>query len=64
MEKVFVTGASRGIGFATAVEFAKAGYKVYALWHNAPEKLSDVSDLDITLVRGDVSSLESMKKVY
>ncbi|MBQ4150587.1 MAG: SDR family oxidoreductase [Clostridia bacterium] len=64
MEKVLITGASRGIGFATAVEFAKAGYKVFALWHNAPEKLSEISDLDITLVQGDVSSLDSIQKVY
>lgn len=64
MEKVFITGASRGIGFATALEFANAGYKVYALWHNAKEKLADIKDLDITLVHGDVSSLESMKNVY
>ena len=64
MEKVLITGASRGIGFATAVAFAKAGYKVYALWHNDPEKLTDVSDLSITPVQGDVSSLTSMQKVY
>ena len=64
MEKVFITGASRGIGFAMATEFAKAGYKVYALWHNAKEKLADISNLDITLVQGDVSSFDSMKKVY
>ncbi len=64
MEKVFITGASRGIGFATAVEFAKNGYKVFALWHNAPEKLSEISNLDITMVQGDVSSLSSMQKVH
>lgn len=64
MGKVFITGASRGIGFATALEFANAGYKVYALWHNAKEKLESVRDLDITVVQGDVSSLGSMKKVY
>ena len=64
MEKVLITGASRGIGYSMAVEFAKAGYKVFALWHNAPQKLSEVSDLNITPVRGDVSSLDSMKKVY
>ncbi len=64
MKTVLVTGASRGIGFATAVAFAKAGYKVYALWHNAPEKLNDVGDLDITAVQGDVSYLASMQKVY
>lgn len=64
MEKVFITGASRGIGFASALEFAKAGYKVYALWHNAKEKLEDVGCLDIISVQGDVSSTASMKKVY
>lgn len=61
---VFVTGASRGIGHEIAVQFAKNGYKVFALWHNAPEKLTDVGDLDITAVQGDVSSLASMQKVY
>lgn len=64
MKKVLVTGASRGIGYETAVLFAKNGYKVFALWHNAPEKLSDVSGLDITPVHGDVSSLESMQNVH
>ncbi len=63
MEKVLVTGASRGIGFETAVQFAKNGYKVFALWHNAKENLESVTDLDITLVRGDVSNLSSMQSV-
>ena len=64
MEKVFVTGASRGIGFEIAVQFAKKGYKVFALWHNAPENLDNVTDLDITAVQGDVASLASMQKVH
>ncbi|MBQ6893825.1 MAG: SDR family oxidoreductase [Clostridia bacterium] len=64
MKKVLVTGASRGIGYKTAVLFAKNGYKVFALWHNAPEKLQKVSDLDITPVQGDVSSLASMQNVH
>lgn len=63
-QTVFVTGASRGIGYEIAVQLAKNGYKVFALWHNAPEQLSDVGDLDITAVQGDVSSLASMQKVY
>lgn len=63
MEKVLITGASRGIGFETAVQFAQNGYKVFALWHNSPEKLESSRELDITLVQGDVSSLSSMQKV-
>lgn len=64
MKKVLVTGASRGIGYAIAELFAKSGYKVFALWHNAPEKLENIEKLDITPVRGDVSSLDSMQKVH
>lgn len=63
-QRVLITGASRGIGHAMAQHFANNGYKVFALWHNAPEKLSDVGDADITAVQGDVSSLASMQNVY
>ncbi|MBQ4557654.1 MAG: SDR family oxidoreductase [Clostridia bacterium] len=64
MKKVLVTGASRGIGYETAVLFAKNGYKVFALWHNAPEKLKEVLELDITPIQGDVSSIASIQKVH
>ncbi len=64
MKKVLVTGASRGIGYETAVIFAKNGYRVFALWHNAKEKLEDTLGLDITAVQGDVSSLPSMQSVF
>ncbi|MBQ8836005.1 MAG: SDR family oxidoreductase [Clostridia bacterium] len=63
MKKVLVTGASRGIGYETAAAFAKNGYKVFALWHNSPEKLSDAANPGITPMQGDVSSLASMQKV-
>ncbi|MBR5539227.1 MAG: SDR family oxidoreductase [Clostridia bacterium] len=62
-KRVFVTGASRGIGFAMAKLFAEKGYKVFALWHRQKENLENVGDLDITAVHGDVSSLESMQNV-
>ncbi len=61
--RVFVTGASRGIGFAIAKLFAESGYKVFALWHNSKESLENIDGLDITLLQGDVSSAESMQKV-
>lgn len=62
-KKVLVTGASRGIGFELACRFAEGGYSVYALWHNAPEMLAKVGALDITPIRGDVSSAESVAAI-
>ncbi len=64
MKSVFITGASRGIGFAMAKAFAEKGYKVFALWHKAKELLCDAEGLGIVTVQGDVSSLESMKRVH
>lgn len=61
MKKVLITGASRGIGFAMAKAFAREGYTVYALWHNAKENLENAEG--ITPVRGDVSSYASMQAV-
>lgn len=59
-QKVLITGASRGIGFAMANAFAEAGYAVYALWHNAPEQLLGVRDSAITPIKGDVSDAASI----
>lgn len=62
-QKVLITGASRGIGFAMAKRFAEAGYAVYALWHNAKEQLDGVGAADITPVRGDVADAASVAAV-
>ena len=62
-QKVLVTGASRGIGFAMAKQFAEAGYAVFALWHNAKEQLDGVDGLDITPVHGDVADAASVAAV-
>lgn len=59
-QKVLITGASRGIGYAMANAFSKAGYTVYALWHNAPEQLLNVQDPAITPIRGDVADAASV----
>ncbi len=62
-QKVLITGASRGIGFAMAKRFAEAGYAVYALWHNQKEQLDGIGALDITPVHGDVADAASVAAV-
>ena len=62
-QKVLITGASRGIGFAMAKRFAEAGYDVYALWHNQKEQLDGIGALDITPVHGDVADAASVAAV-
>lgn len=62
-QKVLITGASRGIGFAMAKRFAEAGYAVYALWHNQKEQLDGIGALDITPVHGDVADVASVAAV-
>ena len=62
-QKVLITGASRGIGFAMAKRFAEAGYAVYALWHNQKEQLDTIGTLDITPVHGDVADAASVAAV-
>jgi NAD(P)-dependent dehydrogenase (short-subunit alcohol dehydrogenase family) len=34
MQSVLITGTSKGIGFETALVFARAGYRVHATMHN------------------------------
>ncbi len=62
-QKVLITGASRGIGFAMAKRFAETGYAVYALWHNQKEQLDGIGALDITPVHGDVADAASVAAV-
>ncbi|RCK56268.1 NADPH-dependent 1-acyldihydroxyacetone phosphate reductase [Candida viswanathii] len=56
-----VTGASSGIGYATAIEFAKRGYKVFAGARRLEpmQKLKD--DYGVYIFKLDVSDLDSVK---
>jgi NAD(P)-dependent dehydrogenase (short-subunit alcohol dehydrogenase family) len=36
MQSVLITGTSKGIGFETALAFARAGYRVHATMRNPP----------------------------
>lgn len=64
---VYITGASRGIGFAIASHLARVGYRVYAMTRNS----SNSSDLDkavkqlspqLTKLIGDVTQAPSIEE--
>lgn len=58
-----VTGASSGIGYATAIELSKRGYKVYAGARRL-EPMKPLEEYGITIIQFDVSSLENVKKNF
>ena len=66
---VFITGASRGIGAATAIFFAKNGYDVGINYLNNKERAEDVANKIRALGRnayiyqGDVADFEQMKSI-
>lgn len=63
MSTIFITGASSGIGKATARNFAIAGWQVIATMRR-PEKESELSKLDnVTLMALDVTRPEQIAEV-
>lgn len=69
-KNVLVTGASRGIGKATVIEFAKKGYNIvinYVSDDNAAETLKNFIvknyDVDVMLCKCDVSNEDDVKKM-
>src|SRR5436189_1471995 len=67
MRSVIITGANKGIGYDTALAFARAGYKVFATMRN-PETAAELKQkikeesLPITILIMDVDFDESVKK--
>lgn len=63
MKKVIITGASRGIGSAVAIAFAKQGYSIVLNYNNSKEKalalaktIRDSYNVDVLAVKADVAS--------
>lgn len=59
MKTVLITGASAGIGKATAIHLAQYGYKVYA-GARRTEKMEELKKMGITPISLDLSSDDSM----
>ncbi len=68
MKTVLITGTSTGIGFATAILFAKKGYRVIATMRNFAkaatlQKMIDSEALNISIKQLDVSDENSIQLV-
>ena len=64
-----VTGSSTGIGFASALELARRGYRVFAGMRNTAKaepltKIAEQEDLGITVVAMDVTSAASCDAAF
>lgn len=67
---VLITGASRGIGRATAIEFAKKGFNIVINYASSDDAATNLKsfivenyDVDVMLCKCDVSREEDVKKM-
>jgi len=66
----FVTGSSRGIGAAIALEFARAGYDIAINYCRTEEMAQDIQQQAIKLgakaitIQGDVSRLDDIERMF
>ena len=69
MANILITGAATGIGFATAVELARAGHTVYATMRNTSrgaglQEIAARERLAIRTEELDVNSDESVRACF
>lgn len=65
MKTVLITGASRGIGAATAKEFAAKGWHVVINYNKNEEKAKLLAkEIGASIVRADISNANDIDKMY
>lgn len=67
MERVLITGGTRGIGRQTAILFKESGYEVFVTYVKSSDEAEKLNKLGINTIRADVSDfgamLEAKKKI-
>lgn len=61
MKNIIITGTSRGIGYALALQFARAGHQVLAISRKTPQILIDNKNINCLSI--DLSEEDDLKKV-
>ncbi len=65
MEKIaLITGASRGIGRATALKFNKLGYKVIGTYNHSFSLAKELENLGIDMVKTNVSNVTEIESLF
>lgn len=63
MEKVLITGGTRGIGRKTAELFKKSGYDVFVTYEKSSDEAERLIAGGIAAIKADVADIEAMEKV-
>lgn len=60
MERVLITGGTRGIGRQTAILFKESGYEVFVTYVKSSDEAEKLNKLGINTIRADVSDFDAM----